>query len=143
MEDEEKLDQEPEVREAEKHAEHPKPRRSFSKVRRELTEEELCSPAVQRLLLDELDKLELSVFNLTEFRDLFHKADKENAVLQGKLQESLSSEILFGVCITLGAAIIGLTPGLWSSTPYGYIFLGIGVILIIGGVIARVVRKWI
>ena len=37
---------------------HSKGRRAFSKLRRELTDEELSSPAVQRLLLDDIERLE-------------------------------------------------------------------------------------
>lgn len=141
MSDSERLDQEPEVKEPEKAIETPKARRAFSKVRRELSEEELSSPAVHRLLLDEIDQLEQQVVELSEFRDRFHKTDKEKAVLEERLRISIASEIIFGVCLTIGAALIGLTPFLWTTKPQGHLSLGIGIILIIGGIISRAVRK--
>lgn len=141
MSDSERLDQEPEAKEREEAVEAPKARRAFSKVRRELSEEELSSSAVHRLLLDELDQLEQQVVELSEFRDRFHKTDKEKAVLEERTRKSIASEIIFGLCLTVGAALIGLTPLLWDTKPQGHISLGIGVILITGGIISRAVRK--
>ena len=57
----------------------------MSNVRRELSEEELSSPAVQRMLLDELDRLETEAGELKEFKefkDRFYSADKDAAVLE-------------------------------------------------------------
>ncbi len=141
MNDSERLDQEPEAKEHEETAQAPKARRAFSKVRRELSEEELSSPAVHRLLLDELDQLEQQVVELSDFRDRFHKTDKEKAVLEERIRKSIASEIIFGLCLTVGAALIGLTPFLWATKPQGPLSLGVGVILIIGGIISRAVRK--
>ena len=43
-----------------------KGRRSFAKLRRELSDDELSSPAVQRLLIDDIERLEREVAELKE-----------------------------------------------------------------------------
>lgn len=116
-------------------------RRAFSKVRRQLSEEELSSPAVQRLLLDELDHLEQQVIELSKYIESSHELEKENAVLRERTRKSSASEIMYGVCLTVGASLIGLTPYLWRSRLQGYLSLGIGGILIISGIVSRAVRK--
>lgn len=50
--------------------------RAYSKVRRELSEDELVTPGAQRLLLDELDRLQRQVDELAAYRTQFHEADK-------------------------------------------------------------------
>ena len=52
-----------------------KGRQALSNVPRELSEEEISSPAVQRMLLDELDRLETEAGELGEFKDRFYSAD--------------------------------------------------------------------
>ena len=45
-----------------------KARKAYSKVRRELSEEELQNPSVQRVLVNELDRLEDEVTESRHFR---------------------------------------------------------------------------
>lgn len=143
MNDTKSSDQEPEVKEADKDKviEAPKERRAFTKVRRELSEEELSSPAAHRLLLDDLDRLEQQVVELSEFRERFHKTDKDKAVLKERIRTSIAFEIISCVCLTIGAALIGLTPFLWNTKPLGHFSLLVGGILIICSIIAKAVKK--
>lgn len=120
---------------------HTMKRQAFSKVRRPLSEEELSSPAVQRLLLDELDRLEQLVSELSEYQNSFHELEKELAMLRERTRKSTALEILSGVCLTFGACLIGLTPYLWRSRLQGYLSLVIGGSLIICGIISRALRK--
>jgi len=60
---------------------HSKGRRAFSKLRRELTDEELSSPAVQRLLIDDIERLEKENGKLSDYQDSYYTADKKAAVL--------------------------------------------------------------
>jgi len=121
--------------------ETPNMRRAFSKVRRQLSEKELSSPAVQRLLLDELDHLELQVIELSKYIESSHELEKENSVLRERTRKTTASEIMYGVCLTVGACLIGLAPYLWSNRLQGYLSLVIGGILIISGLVSRAVRK--
>ena len=112
----------------------------YSKLKRELSEEDLKSPAVQRLLLAEIDKLEFKVSDYGVLRNNFHKIDKECSVLKEKAKSSKSSEILYGFSLTIGSIIIGLSSLVWDDG-YGWINLTIGGLLIIGGLISKFI-KW-
>lgn len=121
---------------------HSKGRRAFSKLRRELTDEELSSPAVQRLLIDDIERLEKENGRLIEYQDSFYSADKKVATLSEKLKANTAQEIVFGVCLTVGAALIGVAPSLWNSNNlHGQISIALGAILIVGGIASKVVSK--
>ena len=118
-----------------------KGRRAFRNVRRELSDEELSSPAIQRILIDDIERLEKESIKLGEFHDKFYEADKKAAVLEEKLKEKTAQEIVFGVCLTVGAASLGYAPSVWQSQPTGWISIIFGSLLIIGGVAAKVVKR--
>lgn len=118
-----------------------KGRRAFINLRRELSDEELSSPAVQRMLVDEIERIEQDNIRLSKFQDLYYEADRESAVLREKLKINLSQEVIFGVCLTVGAALISFAPLLWKHEPLGWISIALGVILIIGGVASKVVKR--
>lgn len=113
-----------------------KGRQALSNVRRELSEEEISSPAVQRMLLDELDRLETEAGELREFKDRFYAADKEAAVLRERLRGSVARDAGLGV----GAAMLGFAPSLWSSQPAGWIVVALGVALVAFALLAK--RFW-
>jgi hypothetical protein len=121
---------------------HSKGRRAFRKLRRELSDEELSSPAVQRLLIDDIERLEKENGKLSDYQDSYYEAEKKSAILSEKLKTSVAQEIIFGVCLTIGAALIGLAPSLWSpDKPHGWASIALGVILIIGGIASKVVKR--
>ncbi len=137
-------DQEPgstEAQESELSTSAPKKRQSLSKVRRELSEDELASPASQKFLMEELERLDCQNAELEDYRVRFHTVDKRAAVLEEKSKESLAGEIVFGVMITVGAALLGFTPSIWSQQPGGWLMLIFGGVLIIGGIVSRVVQR--
>ena len=112
-------------------------RRALASLRRELSDKELLSPAVQKLLLDEIDRLEEDNTELGGYRSRFHEADKKAAVLQQKQTISIAQEIISLSCITVGGAALGYAPSVWSSQPTGGIALAFGVVLVMGGIIAK------
>ena len=119
----------------------PKSRQSLSRLRRELSEDELSLPAVQRLLIEELERLDRQNAELQDYRVRFHEGDKRVAVLEEKTKKSLAGEIVFGVMITVGAAVIGLIPSIWSQQPAGWLLLIFSGVLILGGIASRVVQR--
>ncbi len=133
----ERADLEPEVRPEEPEAPATKGLRAFSRLRREVSEEELTSPGAVRLLLAHLDRTDEQVAELAGYRDRFYQADKERAILQERLKTKIAAEIIFATCLTVGAALIGFSPGLWSTAPYGWISIILGSLLIAGGVVSR------
>ncbi|MEQ8583202.1 MAG: hypothetical protein RIC30_10295 [Marinoscillum sp.] len=116
------------------------PGKPYSKLRRELADEDLSNPAVQKLLLSEIDKLELRVSDLEIIEQNFHSLDKDKAVLVEKLKTHNSLEILYGFCLSIGSGLLGLS-SMFKINEQGWIFLVVGGILIIGGILSKYV-KW-
>lgn len=116
-------------------------RQTFRGLRRELTEEELANPGVRIMLLGEVERMDSECSNLKGYMERFHEADKKGAVLEEKLKTSSVLDIYFGVGIGLGGVILGLLPYFWEKIPsYSYIPLAIGVILIIGAIVAKLIK---
>jgi len=118
-----------------------KTRQAYSKVRRELNEEELLNPAVHRLLVNELDRMEEEVADHRHFRDDFYKCDKECAVLRGARTQHLAVQIVKDVCFVTGGALAGIGPSLWHSPPYGLVVVLVAFVLIICGIVCRIIEK--
>lgn len=120
---------------------HTKGRKAFRKVRRELSDEELASPAVQRLLIDEIERLEKESGELKLFRNDYYEADKNLGIKTEKLKVSIAQDVMFGVCLSVGSGMIGLAPSIWNpNNHFGPSVLVAGAILIVGGIVAKVVR---
>jgi hypothetical protein len=116
------------------------PSNPYSNIRREISESDLESPAVQRILLGEVDKLQTKVAELEIVKSSFHSMDKKSAILEEKLKSVNSHEVLYSLSLVVGSAVIGFSSVIWE-TGYGWIALAIGGILVVGGVVSRVV-KW-
>jgi hypothetical protein len=141
MAEPEQPDIEPVVTPGEKPPAIPKGRQSLSKIKRELTDDELKSPAVQKLLIDELEQLERERGELVDYRDRFYASDKEAGILKEKLKRSISSEIISSACFVVGAAALGYAPVLWIKQPDGYICIIFGAVLIVAGIWAKAVKS--
>ena len=123
----------------------------YTNIQRSITDDDLQSKAVQRILLSEVDKLEsrnqmlddklnLKIDEIGILYDKFHSIDKEKSILDEKLKTNKSQEVLYSFCLTSGSIIIGLAKTVWENG-LGPIFLGIGFFLILGGLITKIV-KW-
>ena len=114
--------------------------RAFHNISRELTEEDLAnpSPAVLKLLLNEIDRLEIEKEEYKPYMERFHDADRKVSVLEQKSRTALGSDIVFGGCLTVGALLLGLAHGLWSHQPFGWIVVAAGVVLFLIGIFAKV-----
>jgi len=119
----------------------PKGRRSLARVKRELSEEELSTPGVQKMLIEELERLDTEARELEQYRDKYYIAEREVAVLNEKFRKNVAVEIIANGSLTIGAAAIGYAPAVWTSQPTGWIAIVFGAVLIIAGVVARVVRQ--
>jgi hypothetical protein len=116
-------------------------REAFRNIFRQLSSEELSNPGVQKLLLDDLERAESECELLQTYVERFHDADKRAAVLEERLNKQTAFDILFTVCIGLGGAIMGVAPLFWGQGSKGPITLWIGILLVIGSAVARVVKK--
>ena len=117
----------------------PKGPRALRNISRELTEEDLAnpSPAVQKLLLNEIDRLEVVNEEHKHYMELFHEADKEVAVLKQQSRTALALDtIAFGGCLTVGSLLLG--PAL-ADQPFDWSVGICGVVTLIIGIAAKVV----
>ena len=118
-----------------------KTRQAYSKVRRELSEDELQNPSVQRVLVNELDRLEDEASELRHYRKDFHECDKAKAVLEAKGKQNIAVQIVKDVCFVTGGSLVGIAPSLWSNAPFGHVVLLIGFALIVCGAVCRFIER--
>lgn len=111
----------------------------YANVKRELSDEELSSPAVQKLLLNDNYRMEREIEELKIIESKFYQRDKEAAVLEVKLKEATASEVLYTVCETLGSLLAGLSSLYWENRGWWILIVGIG--LVIGGIVFKIVKK--
>lgn len=116
-------------------------RRSFLNLRRELTDEELASPAVQRMLLDELERLDQECEDLRLFRDRFHTCDKLAGILEERFKSKVSLEIMHVTCFLISGSSLGYAASNWGAEPtVSILALIFGGVLAVAGVVAKVVK---
>jgi hypothetical protein len=116
-------------------------RQSFRNIARSLSAEELCHPGVVKLTIENLDRAEEECEDLRSYMDKFHAADVERNILREQLKAIRALEVAFAVLIGLGCAVIGVTPSFWDATERGPIALGLGIAMVCGGIVVRVVRR--
>ena len=113
----------------------PKSRKALARVQRELSQEDLATPGVQKMLIEELERAEEENNELKMFRDKFYTSDKELAVTKQKLKGWTAMEIISTACIAAGAAAFAYAPeasmtkyGGWVAAAFGFVLTGIGII---------------
>lgn len=111
----------------------------YANVKRELSDEELSSPAVQKLLLNDNYRMEREIEELKIVESKFYQRDKDAAVLEVKLKEATASEVLYTVCETMGSLLAGLSSLYWENRGWWILIVGIG--LVIGGIVFKIVKK--
>ena len=111
----------------------------YARVTRMLSEEEMNSPAVLKLLLSENDRQGREIDVLKEFEQKFYKRDKEAAVLEEKLNQSIRGDILYTVCETVGSALMAASGIFWENK--GWIILVVGALLVVGGLVFKFVKR--
>ena len=117
-----------------------KSHRALSRLKREMTDEELKETGTQKMLLQELERLTDENSELQEYRDNFYIADKELAVTKERLTRNNAMEIISSSCLAIGAASLGYAPSVWSQQPSGWIFIVGGLVLTAGGIAAKAIK---
>jgi hypothetical protein len=112
----------------------------FRGLLRELNPDDLMNPGVQKLLVEMVDRADAECARLKDFEEQFHKADKRAAVLEAAAKTSTAVEVLFGVGVGFGGAVMALAPSFWNQQPLGYLCLIIGAGLAGGASYARWVK---
>ena len=123
------------------HAPQPKKRRrSFGKVRRELTEEELDTSGVQKMLLDEVDRLEGAEIDLKSTSEKYHEANTKLEVAKEKLKTHSAFDIISTGTVAVGSLLFGAAFNWKDDSTLFWILIMLGVVLIAVGVAAKVMR---
>jgi hypothetical protein len=120
----------------------PKSRPAFSRLTKELTDDDLDTPGARKLVLDALFRAEEEKAELRLFRDRYHQADKKNGIFEEKLKTNTAVDVISMGCMAAGGIAFGYSRGLWSTqlgTAIGAVVLG--TILIFIGIIARAIRR--
>lgn len=106
----------------------------FSRLNRVLTEEELKSPGVRKLLIGQLDEYDQCKSDLADYRNKYHAKDKEAAILTEKIAGFITFEWLYSLLLSVGAILIGY----YASQPdQGILLLIIGATSLILAVILK------
>ena len=96
----------------------------LSGLNRQLTEDDLKSPGVRKLLLGQLDEYETCKNKLSETMEIFHIKDKETAVLSEKLKSYVCFDWIYTCLLSVGSILVGY----YASQPsQGLILLGLGI----------------
>lgn len=123
----------------------PRTRRALSKVPRELALDEWSQPAVQKLMMDEVERLEDELCELQAFRDKYYTEARMRAVADEKVKSSTAFDVLVATALTAGGALLGASPSIWglsaAARPYAVVAMLVGVLLLIGAVSAAVVKR--
>ena len=82
-------------------------RQSFGGLRRQLSEEELSGPGVQKMLLDEIDRLDGELVQASDMAEKFHVADKDAAILRERFKSHTALELISTASLTVGSVALG------------------------------------
>lgn len=119
----------------------PKGRRlSFGKVRRDLTEEELSSSGVQKMLLDELDRMDGVEDELKSVAANYYEARTSLAVSEEKLKTHNAFDILSTGSIAIGSLLFGAAFSFNQDVQKFWVLVATSLVLIAIGVIAKVFK---
>ncbi len=111
----------------------------YAKVQRLLSEEDMASPAVQKLLLNENDRMTRELGKLHLMEEKYHARDKEAAIFEEKLKKSSGAEILYTLCTSGGAALVGFSKAFWDNN--GWVLLVMGFVFVICGLVFKFVKR--
>lgn len=118
---------------------------ALSKVTRELSPEELMQTGTVKMLVATVDRLEAELDEMKDYRERYHEADKRAGSLQARMSSlwhgTLTQEVVSGLALGTGAAIVGFVPSLADSLQG--MALTLGMVLILGGIAAKVPRLWL
>jgi hypothetical protein len=114
--------------------------RGFMKAaRKDLSEEDLSTPAARQFLLDELERLDGEISELQEFRGSYYEASTKVKVLEERQLRSSETEIMSNLCLTVGSAMLGASPSLITATGtnedilrhYGWVLFTLAALLVV------------
>jgi hypothetical protein len=119
----------------------PKGRRlTFGKVRRELSEDELSSSGVQKMLLDELDRMNGAEGELKVVAGKYYEASTKLAVSSEKLKTHNGFDVISTGTIAVGSLLFGAAFSIKDNATMLATLIGLSIVLVIIGIVAKVMR---
>jgi hypothetical protein len=112
------------------------PNQIFDNLTRALTDSELTSPAVAKLILDRMHIAEKRRDYYEGFVSLYHERNLKVAELLGKVKTNQMVEVFFGTGLALGGLIGGFAPYCWDKN---LPTLGLSCIVIAGALLITAV----
>lgn len=119
----------------------PKLKRPYDKLITDLSEEDLKSPGVHKLILSKSNELEVEIFELKRQDSRYRKLEINHAALSTELfhlkNTKKTADNLYSACLGSGTCLVGLAFSIYSTSPIGgFTVGGLGIAL---SVIAMVV----
>lgn len=119
----------------------PKGRRlSFGKVRRDLTEDELGSSGVQKMLLDEIDRLDRIEEELRFTSINYHETSAALAVTEEKIRTHRAFDVISTGGVAAGSLLFGVAFSLQGNEKVFWVLIVLSIIIVAVGIVAKVVR---
>ena len=112
-------------------------RRTYAKMGRELSADELKNPVVSKFLYDEVENLETQLASAESYRDKFYEIDKQCAVLKEKQKPAKIIEIVSSGSLAIGSILVGLGYDSASTSDSNWEIAGLGLLLILLSIIAK------
>lgn len=117
-----------------------KPPRAWSSLRRDLSAEDLANPGVQKLLLDHVENLMQEKSELETYRSSYQTELLKSTGLQARLDTKTREEILSGIALTAGSALLGFVPNIWANQPTAGLLTALAVILVAASIFAKAIK---
>jgi hypothetical protein len=87
----------------------------YSKLKREITSNDLKNPAIGRILINQNDDLRTQVENLEKFRAQYFDADKRNGILDERLDSVHRTMTVKAGFLSVASILAGLLPTVWKD----------------------------
>jgi hypothetical protein len=116
-------------------------RQSFGKVRRELTEDELGSSGVQKMMLDELDRMDGAETELKSISQKYYDTQSSLAVAKEKLKTHHAFDVLSTGTVAVGSLIFGAAFSTGQNDKLFWTLVVISGVLVVVGIAAKVLRS--
>ena len=113
----------------------PKQDVAYSEILRNLSEADLKSLAVVKLIINERDRLLTENSDLKNMNQKYHDSDKENGILKNKLTTFTAFDVISTVTIAIGTLLAG-----YAYNPFNQLILFSGIVLIIIGIGAKTIK---
>jgi hypothetical protein len=115
-------------------------RQSFLNVRRPFTEEELSQSGTQKMLLDDLDRLESELSDARDYQSRYYDESEKVAVFQEKFKTHAAMELLSTGAVTVGSLLCGGTFGSLLTDDAQIGLFALGIVLALVGLVAKAIK---